>query len=68
MKLLFVNFCIPGFAGDAVQLQYIIHGLEDLGHDVTLVVPDGDPFYFDKLRVIPTVLFVKNSLMPEVAR
>ncbi len=48
MKILFVNISIPGFAGDAVQLQHIIKGLEKLGHEVTLVISDGDSYYFDK--------------------
>jgi len=48
MKILFVNFNIGGFAGDTSQVQYIIKGLEKLGHEVTLAVTDGNVFYYDK--------------------
>lgn len=48
MKILFVNFNIGGYAGDTSQVQYIIKGLEKLGHEVTLAVTDGEVFYFDK--------------------
>jgi len=48
MRILFVNFNIGGFAGDTPQAQFIIKGLEALGHEVTFVVTDGEAFYFDE--------------------
>jgi glycosyltransferase involved in cell wall biosynthesis len=37
-----------GFAGDTSQAQFIIKGLQKMGHEVLWVVTDGEVFYFDK--------------------
>ena len=37
-----------GFAGDAAQFLLLAKGLIDLGNEVTIAVPDGDGFYYDK--------------------
>ena len=50
MKILFVNFAVGGFAGDAVQMSLIVRGLMDLGHKVVVAVPDGDGYFFDKSK------------------
>lgn len=48
MRILFVNFNMGGFAGDTSQAQFIIKGLQKMGHEVLWVVTDGEVFYFDK--------------------
>ncbi|MGI0011296.1 MAG: glycosyltransferase [Nitrosopumilaceae archaeon] len=48
MKILFVNFSIGGFAGDAVQMLLVAKGLQKLGHEVTVATTDGDGYFFDK--------------------
>lgn len=48
MKVLFVNFSIGGFAGDAVQMLLVAKGLQELGHEVTVATTDGDGYFFDK--------------------
>jgi len=50
LNILFVNISIPGEVGDTNQWEYVIKGLEELGHRVTLVVSDGDPVYFDSSK------------------
>lgn len=45
-----VNYSIGGFAGDYGQMSLIAKGLQKLGHEVTIVVTDGDGFYFDKAK------------------
>lgn len=50
MKILFVNFAVGGFAGDAVQMLHIAKGLIERGHEVTVTVPDGDGYFFDKSK------------------
>jgi glycosyltransferase involved in cell wall biosynthesis len=50
MRILFVNFAVGGFAGDAVQMSLIARGLIDLGHKVVVAVPDGDGYFFDKSK------------------
>ena len=44
MNILFLNFGIGGFAGDASQFLLLVKGLMELGHKVVVVVPDGDEF------------------------
>jgi glycosyltransferase involved in cell wall biosynthesis len=51
MKILFINFNIGGFAGDTPQAQFIIKGLQELGHEVLFVVTDGEAFYFDEQKM-----------------
>ena len=48
MNILFLNFNVSGFAGDAKQPLLIAKGLMDLGHNVVYVVPDGDGWFFDE--------------------
>ena len=48
MNILFLNFNVSGFAGDAKQPLLIAKGLIDLGHNVVYVVPDGDGWFFDE--------------------
>ena len=50
MNILFLNFGVSGFAGDAKQPLLIAKGLMDLGHNVVLAVPDGDKFFFDEAK------------------
>ena len=50
MRILFVNFVVGGFAGDAVQMYLIAKGLIELGHKVVIAVPDGDGYFFDKSK------------------
>ena len=50
MKILFVNFAVGGYAGDAAQFMLIVKGLISLGHKVIVAVPDGDGFFYDKAR------------------
>jgi len=50
MNILFLNFGLSGFAGDAVQPQLIAKGLVELGHKVVFVVPDGDAYFFDESK------------------
>ena len=48
MNILFLNFNVSGFAGDAKQPLLIAKGLIDLGHNVVYAVPDGDGWFFDE--------------------
>lgn len=48
MKILILNNLMGGFAGDAAQFMLLAKGLIDLGNEVTIAVPDGDGFYYDK--------------------
>lgn len=50
MRILIINYSIGGFAGDYGQMLLVAKGLQDLGHKVTIVVTDGDGFYFDKAK------------------
>lgn len=50
MRILIVNYSMGGFAGDYGQMSLIAKGLQDLGHKVTIVVTDGDGFYFDRAK------------------
>jgi hypothetical protein len=50
MNILFLNFGIGGFAGDASQFLLLVKGLMELGHKVVVVVPDGDAFYWDEAK------------------
>jgi glycosyltransferase involved in cell wall biosynthesis len=50
MNILFLNFGVSGFAGDAKQPLLIAKGLMALGHKVVLAVPDGDKFFFDEAK------------------
>ena len=50
MNVLFLNFGLSGFAGDAVQPALIAKGLMGLGHKVVFAVPDGDAYFFDKSK------------------
>ena len=48
MKILNVNFGLPGLAGDSNQLFTISKNLMLLGHDVTIVTTDADIWKIDK--------------------
>ena len=50
MNILFLNFGIGGFAGDASQFLLLVKGLMELGHKVVVAVPDGDAFYWDEAK------------------
>ena len=50
MNILFLNFGIGGFAGDASQFLLLVKGLMKLGHKVVVAVPDGDAFYWDEAK------------------
>ena len=50
MNILFLNFNVSGFAGDAKQPLLIAKGLIELGHNVVYAVPDGDGWFFDKSK------------------
>ena len=45
MKILFVNYSIGGYAGDAVQMVAIAKGLNDKDHEVVI----GGSLYSDAL-------------------
>ena len=50
MKILFVNFSIGGYAGDAVQMITIVKGLVDKNHEVVIATTDGDGYFYDKVK------------------
>jgi glycosyltransferase involved in cell wall biosynthesis len=50
MKILYVNFGLPGLAGDSNQLFTISKNLMLLGHDVTIVTTDADIWKLDKQK------------------
>lgn len=50
MKILKVNYGLPGFAGDSNQLFSIIKQLNSNGHEITIVTTDADIYYFDKQK------------------
>ena len=45
MKILFVNFSIGGYAGDAIQMITIVKGLNDKDHEVVIATTDGDGYF-----------------------
>ena len=50
MKILFVNYSIGGYAGDAVQMVAIAKGLNDKDHEVVIATTDGDGYFYDETR------------------
>ena len=50
MKILFVNFSVGGYAGDAFQMITIVKGLKKIGHEITIATTDGDGYFYDKKR------------------
>ena len=50
MKILFVNFSIGGYAGDAIQMITIVKGLNDKDHEVVIATTDGDGYFYDKAK------------------
>jgi len=50
MKILFVNFSIGGYAGDAIQMITIVKGLNDKDHEVVIATTDGDGYFYDKVK------------------
>ena len=48
MRILKINFNVPGFAGDTPQIFHIAKGLLELGHTVDYVTTDADAFFYDK--------------------
>ena len=50
MKILFVNFSIGGYAGDAIQMITIAKGLNDKDHEVVIATTDGDGYFYDKAK------------------
>ena len=50
MKILKVNYGLPGFAGDSNQLFSIIKQLNSNGHEITIVTTDADIYYFDRQK------------------
>ena len=50
MKILFVNFSIGGYAGDAAQMITIVKGLNDKDHEVVIATTDGDGYFYDKAK------------------
>ena len=50
MKILFVNYSIGGYAGDAVQMITIVKGLNDKDHEVVIATTDGDGYSYDETK------------------
>ena len=50
MKILFVNFSIGGYAGDAIQMITIVKGLNDKDHEVVIATTDGDGYFYDETK------------------
>ena len=50
MKILFVNYSVGGYAGDAFQMITIVKGLKKIGHEITIATTDGDGYFYDKKR------------------
>ena len=50
MKILFVNYSIGGYAGDAVQMVAIAKGLNDKDHEVVIATTDGDGYSYDETK------------------
>lgn len=50
MKILIINYGLPGFAGDSDQLFSLIDYLNLLGHKITIITTDADIYYFDIIK------------------
>ena len=50
MKILFVNYSIGGYAGDAIQMITIAKGLNDRDHEVVIATTDGDGYSYDETK------------------
>ena len=50
MKILFVNYSIGGYAGDAIQMITIAKGLNDRDHEVVIATTDGDGYFYDETK------------------
>jgi len=69
MKILNINFGLPGFAGDSNQLFTISKNLMLLGHDITIVTTDAEIWKEDKEKsrqYLKTRDLLKNSIEKSV--